>query len=87
MPESKIKTPKGRTDLGFDLGVTLAGDVHVPVEVFLVYPEGHGLHAVKALKQAMAENVNALYQELLNRGDKSLVDLMLANGAEYEEEA
>jgi len=84
--EATINLPENREDLSFDLGVTLSGGVHIPVEVFLVYPEGQGLHAVKALIQAMETQTNGLFQELLNKQDASLIAAMLAQGAEYEDD-
>lgn len=83
--EAAITLPENREELSFDLGVTLNGGVHIPVEVFLVYPEGHGLHAVKALIQAMETQTGGMFQELLRRQDASLVSAMLAKGYEYED--
>lgn len=84
--EATINLPENRDELSFDLGVTLNGGVHIPVEVFLVYPEGHGLHAVKALIQAMETQTNGLFRALLDKQDASLVSAMLARGVEFEDD-
>lgn len=84
--ETKTELPEGREQLELELGVTLKTGVQVPVEVILVYPEGNGLHAVKALEQTMRENINDLFQMLINTQDRATIDAMLASGHQMENE-
>lgn len=86
--ETVVTTAPGRDSLNFDLGVTLKGGVHIPVEIIIVYPEGNGLHAVQALIKAMETQTEGMFQELLNRQDESLIAAMLAKGVhvEYEDD-
>lgn len=86
--ETEVNAPEGKDTLEFELGATLAGGVHVPVEVIIVYPEGHGLHAVQALIKAMETQTSGMFQELLNRRDESLITAMIAsdNFAEDDDE-
>ena len=86
MPESKIKTPKGRSKLSFELEATMKNGMKLPVEVFIVYPEDQGLHAVNIVAQSMDSVKSALYQELLDRQDASLVSAMLTNRADEDDE-
>lgn len=86
MIETTFTPAPGKAALEFELGATLAGGVHVPIEVILVYPEGHGLHAVQALTKAMETQTAGMFQELLNRRDESLITAMLASGNELEED-
>jgi hypothetical protein len=84
--ETQVEVAEGKDKLEFELGVTLAGGVHVPVEVIIVYPQGNGLHAVQALTKAMETQTGSLFNELLNRQDASLVTAVLARQGESEDD-
>lgn len=85
--ETKVKKPKGHDTLELELGGTLHNGVQVPVELILVFPEGNGLHAVKAMERLVHTQMDALYQELVHRQDGATIQTMLAHQVEdYEEE-
>lgn len=79
-----IDPDKDALDLNID--ATLPNGVIIPVELSIVYPAGFGFNAVKAVEMLFRENINSIFQELLNRQDASLIAVMLANGAEFEED-
>jgi hypothetical protein len=64
--------------LDLQITATLPNGVVIPVDLSIVYPEGFGFNAVKAVEMLMRENINALWQELLNRQDASLIAVMMA---------
>lgn len=70
----------------FELGATLKSGVHVPIEVVVTYPEGMGLHAIQSLKQAMETQSGAMFQQLVNQNDASVISALLASGHAYEED-
>lgn len=72
--------------LDLNITATLPNGVIIPVDLSIVYPAGFGFNAVKAVEMLFRENINSIFQELLNRQDASLIAVMLANGAEFEED-
>lgn len=76
----------GKDALDLELTATLPNGVIVPVEVSIVYPEGNGFHAVKAVQMLMDQNINQLFNQLIQRQDASIVQALLASGHQMDEE-
>jgi hypothetical protein len=84
--ETKVKAPKGHDTFELKLGITLHNGVRVPVELILVFPEGNGLHAVKAMERLDHTQMDMIYQELIHRQDAAIIQTMLARQAEDVED-
>ena len=86
MPQSTIEVPEGRSEISFDLNATMKNGIQLPVEVFIVYPEGNGLHAINVVARAMQTQTGGMFQELLNRQDASIIQAMLERSADNDED-
>ncbi|MFJ4286623.1 hypothetical protein ACIPY0_13375 [Paenarthrobacter nicotinovorans] len=73
-------------ELSFDVDVTATSGVKIPLNIKVTYPEGYGFYAAKAL-EAMPNNMDGVYSELINRNDASVLAVMLdADRHDYVED-
>ena len=68
-----------------DLTVTATSGIQIPMKLVLTYPEGHGYYAAEAL-QAIPDNMDGIWQELINRQDASIIKVMMDSGHYSEDE-
>lgn len=62
-----------------DLTVTATSGIQIPMKLVMTYPEGHGFYAAKALEM-VPNNMDTIWQELIQRQDASTVKVMLDSG-------
>jgi len=74
-----------QAELSFDIDVTANSGVKVPLQIKVTYPDGYGFYAAKAL-QAMPENMDGVWNELIQRQDSSTLDVMMKSGHYVEDE-
>ena len=74
-----------QAELSFDIDVTATSGVKIPLTIKVLYPEGYGFYAAKAL-EAMPNNMDGVYNELIHRHDASVLDVMLKSGHALEDE-
>lgn len=76
-----------KDSLEFELKVSTHGGVEVPVEVQVTFPKDFGLYAVQGLALAAeGTHLNALFMELVNRQDGSVIQKLLASGHQFEDD-
>lgn len=68
-----------------DLTVTATSGIQIPMTLVMTYPEGHGFYAAKAL-EAVRDNMDPIWQELINRQDASTIKVMLDSGHVMDDE-
>ncbi|MDJ0322146.1 hypothetical protein [Pseudarthrobacter sp. PS3-L1] len=76
------KKKKDQQELGFDVDVTATDGVKIPLRIQIQYPDGYGYYAAKAL-QAMPENMDGVWDELIHRQDASTLKVMM-NSKHYQ---
>lgn len=75
-----------QAELSFDIDVTATNGVKVPLSIKVTYPDGYGFYAAKAL-EAMPDNMDGVYNELIHRNDASVLAVMLdADRHDYVED-
>ncbi|GLU58598.1 hypothetical protein [Paenarthrobacter ureafaciens] len=72
-------------ELSFDVDITATNGVKIPLTIKVTYPEGYGFYAAKAL-EAMPNNMDGVYNELIHRQDASVLRVMLESGHAVEDE-
>lgn len=65
--------------IDFEVTVTATNGVQIPLQVVVTYPEGYGFYAAKAL-QAMPDNMDGIWNDLIHRQDASTIKVMLESG-------
>ena len=70
----------------FQVKTTTEGGLEVPVKVTLEYPDNQGIHALRATYKAIRDGGSLFMQELADRGDLSLLEVM-RNAADEDDDA
>ena len=68
-----------KDSIDFEVTATTADGVQVPMSLKVEFPEGYGLQAVKMIEK-LPEYRNQFYEELIHRGDASVMTALLKAG-------
>jgi hypothetical protein len=70
--------------LDMDITATATSGVQIPMKIVVTFPKGYGLYAAKSI-EALPANMDAIYNELIQKQDASVIAVLLENGHEDEE--
>lgn len=80
-----MQAPETET-LDFEMEVTRTDNVKVEVTVSLTFPKGYGLTAAKAMEGMAREEMNHVYQQLIDARDAETLAAIYKNRGEDDDD-
>lgn len=76
---TKSATKPKQDTIEFDMDCTTTDNVVIPMRLVVTYPKGYGFYAAKSL-QMMPDNMDAIWNDLIHRQDRSTMEVMMSSG-------